>query len=429
MREFERTAILYGPSCTLPSIVPATISPPPTTEPQPNAAICADSQALPIVFLSGGTALTGTSAALMNRGVRVGHILSPFDSGGSSGFLRDAFGIPAIGDVRSRMLTICCHPARAAIVAVLGRRLAIDIDDAIARVTLRTICGELRNGSHAGLPAALALRIADDLDAISAAAPAAQLRFSGASIGNLAIVGGWIRNGRDNLGAVIDSYATSLEAVGALTLSSEANAHLAATLSDGRRIIGQHRFTAKSGAGVGASVDHLAIVDNLVDAQGVEVAATPRALSMIQHAAVVCLPVGSLWSSVLAQLLPNGMSDALCTSSALRVYVPNPGWDPEQGELSVEGCVQRLTDLIATLRPGTTPSACIDIVLLDSAGRYPCGADTARIKAMGITVIETRLGSPVSGVVERVDGGSLADALIELSLRQGRSLAATKPPA
>ena len=56
-----------------------------------------------IVFFSGGTALTETSRVLARYGLPAVHLITPFDSGGSSAVLRQAFNMPAVGDLRNRI--------------------------------------------------------------------------------------------------------------------------------------------------------------------------------------------------------------------------------------------------------------------------------------------------------------------------------------
>jgi len=59
-----------------------------------------------ILFFSGGTALNDTCRVLKKFTHNSIHIITPFDSGGSSAVLRDAFNIPAIGDLRSRLMSL-----------------------------------------------------------------------------------------------------------------------------------------------------------------------------------------------------------------------------------------------------------------------------------------------------------------------------------
>ena len=56
-----------------------------------------------ILFFTGGTALRGLSRELKKLTHRSIHLMSPFDSGGSSATLREAFGMLAVGDIRNRM--------------------------------------------------------------------------------------------------------------------------------------------------------------------------------------------------------------------------------------------------------------------------------------------------------------------------------------
>ena len=59
-----------------------------------------------ILFFSGGSALRDLSQELIRYTHNSIHIITPFDSGGSSAKLRQAFNMPAIGDVRNRLMAI-----------------------------------------------------------------------------------------------------------------------------------------------------------------------------------------------------------------------------------------------------------------------------------------------------------------------------------
>ena len=68
-----------------------------------------------LLFFSGGTALDGVSRVLKNYTHNSTHLVTSFDSGGSSAKLRQAFKMPSIGDMRSRMMaladeTVTGHP-------------------------------------------------------------------------------------------------------------------------------------------------------------------------------------------------------------------------------------------------------------------------------------------------------------------------------
>src|SRR6056297_3176333 len=59
-----------------------------------------------ILFFSGGSALRAVSQRLIEYTYNSVHIITPFDSGGSSAMLRQAFGMPAVGDIRNRLMAL-----------------------------------------------------------------------------------------------------------------------------------------------------------------------------------------------------------------------------------------------------------------------------------------------------------------------------------
>ena len=59
-----------------------------------------------ILFFSGGSALRKTSEELVYYTHNSIHVITPVDSGGSSAVLRDALQMPAIGDIRNRMMAL-----------------------------------------------------------------------------------------------------------------------------------------------------------------------------------------------------------------------------------------------------------------------------------------------------------------------------------
>ncbi|MDJ0784237.1 MAG: 2-phospho-L-lactate transferase CofD family protein [Desulfosarcinaceae bacterium] len=79
--------------------------------PLPNPVAVARCQRLPelgprILFFSGGTALRQLSRELVAYTHNSIHLITPFDSGGSSAVLRRAFDMPAVGDIRNRLMAL-----------------------------------------------------------------------------------------------------------------------------------------------------------------------------------------------------------------------------------------------------------------------------------------------------------------------------------
>ena len=59
-----------------------------------------------ILFFSGGSALNPLCRVLVRYTHNSTHLITPFDSGGSSAALRKAFNMPAVGDLRNRMMAL-----------------------------------------------------------------------------------------------------------------------------------------------------------------------------------------------------------------------------------------------------------------------------------------------------------------------------------
>jgi len=59
-----------------------------------------------VLFFSGGSALRHLSSILTKYTYNSIHLITPFDSGGSSASLRRAFKMLAIGDIRNRLMAL-----------------------------------------------------------------------------------------------------------------------------------------------------------------------------------------------------------------------------------------------------------------------------------------------------------------------------------
>ena len=59
-----------------------------------------------LVFFTGGTALREVSRSLTRLTHNSVHLVTPFDSGGSTASLRRAFAMPAVGDIRNRLAAL-----------------------------------------------------------------------------------------------------------------------------------------------------------------------------------------------------------------------------------------------------------------------------------------------------------------------------------
>ena len=272
-------------------------------------------RARPLLFFSGGTAVNDLASALAARGDPAVYLLTPFDSGGSSAVLRQAFDMPAVGDIRSRLLALSGLDAPC--VALLSFRLPGDENAACAALTALTT-GQHPLWQSVSQPV-FRRRVLDELHRFTALMPAAMPR-RGACVGNLLLAGLYLRHGR-SLKAATTLFARLVRARGTVHAVADASAELCASLANGTTLCGQHLFTGKFGPPVSSPIQKVCLSR--------PVTASPAALSWIRRARLVCHPPGSFYSSILATLLPEGIRNALEATHCPHVFVPNPLPDPE----------------------------------------------------------------------------------------------------
>lgn len=304
------------------SVAPTRSAPDPTLGPR-------------VLFFSGGTALRGLSRILPAWTHRSIHLVTPFDSGGSSAALRRALSMPAVGDLRNRILALAdvSTPRRRALHDLLAHRLP---PTGSPPSLLRTLVKILRK-----LPA-------DAVDPAHACLTAVGPRFDlrHASVGNLVLAGMYLTEER-SLHRAVERLARLARARGTVCPAAEESLHLAAELADGSVVVGQHRITA--GGAAEPPVRCVFLVRSLDDPTPWRAAAPGAALRLVREADLICFPMGSFFTSVVASLLPDGIGEAVAASTAPKVYLPNPGIDPEERGWSLEERVRTLALHLAPL--------------------------------------------------------------------------------
>ncbi len=364
-----------------------------------------------LLFFSGGTALRDLARTLKHYTHNSVHVITPFDSGGSSAFLRAAFGMPSVGDLRNRLLALADNSLHGnpAVQELLAHRLTTcegpaqrDLDNMIS-------------GRHAlvePLPSPMRRIVRTHLRVFDERMPPG-FDLRGASIGNLVLAGGWLHHEGD-LDSVLYLFSKLVEARGLVLPVVEESLHLVAVLDDGQCLLGQHQLTGKEVAVIESPVADLYLTRNLESPQRATVDASTRALEAIGGADLVCYPMGSFFSSLIATLLPQGVGRAIRQAGVPKVYVPNTGHDPEQLGLSVASSVARL---LATLRLDAGPEApvseLLDFVVVDSqSGDYASVLDLELLRQLGVSVVDVPLVSADSR--PGLDADRLARVLLSL---------------
>jgi CofD-related protein of GAK system len=187
------------------------------------------------------------------------------------------------------------------------------------------------------------------------------------------------------------------------------------TLEDGREIIGQHRMTGKEQKPLTSPIQQLFLSADAEYRQPVEVALRKKNRKLIHNAELVCYPPGSFYSSLVANLLPKGVADAIASNRSPKVYIPNLEQDPEQLGMTMDSSIQTL---LRYLHQGGgkkyNNGDFLNFVLLDSGhGSYLDRPSAALMEELGIQQIETKLVSKSSAPY--YDSRRLASALLSLT--------------
>ncbi len=345
-----------------------------------------------VLFFSGGSALRPLSRKLKEYTHNSVHLITPFDSGGSSAGLREAFDMLSIGDLRNRLVALADESSRGnpEIYRLFCYRMAKDGE-------LGELRGELDamiSGQHelvAAVVQPMRQIIQTHLGFFRARA-AQTFNLRGANIGNLLLTGGFLSQDR-NIRSTLFLFSKLLEVRGIVMPTAESTAHLAAELSNGELVVGQHRLTGKEVAPLTHAVRSLFLVDSLERAHRVTVEGDPQALKLVRKADVICYPMGSFYTSLLANLLPAGVGRAVAEAGCPKVYIPNMGHDPEQVGLSVDESVQTLLETLnRDFETEQHPSKFLSMVLVDTQrGEYKARVDRERIEALGVRVVDTQL--------------------------------------
>ena len=365
-----------------------------------------------ILFFSGGNALRKLCRVLKTYTHNSVHLITPFDSGGSSAQLRLAFSMPAVGDLRNRLLALADESVQGnpATYRLFSHRLD-------ARGSAEQLAGELASMTSGEHPLVQAISqplrrlVRTHLRTFAERMPEA-FDLRNASIGNLLLTGGYLANDRDT-NSVVFLFSRLIEARGLVRPIVDDDVTLYARTRGGQTIVGQHAITTRDDDG-----DPLAGVwlgTSTADPSPASCEVEPYITEQIRRADLICFPMGSFFTSVLANLLPRGVGRAICEAPCPKIYVPNTGLDLEQRGISVAQAVDLLVDAVRRDAGADVPvERILDFVLLDSAqGHYPSPSTVAELEARGVTVLDRPVAS--TSHPDKLDPTAVAQVLLSLS--------------
>lgn len=366
-----------------------------------------------ILFFTGGTALKETSQALIGYTHNSIHLVTPFDSGGSSAVLRKYFDMPAVGDLRNRLMALADRSLHGypEIYDLFAYRLPKTASPSQLRDELTALVG----GGHP-----LIGRVMDPMRKIIRhhlqifeQAAGGDFDLRGASVGNLILTAGYLEN-RRHIDPIVFIYSKLVQVRGEVRLLINSNLQLRAVLEGGGHIIGQHLLTGKETPPLTRPVTELTLIDPARGNTPVRPQVRDKIRTAITGADLICYPVGSFYSSIIANLLPAGVGEAVSQAPCPKVFIPNTFADPECVGLSLAGQIRVLLRHLRADNPDTIAIGdVLNFVLLDPAVRYPETKNPEReLASLGIQIIKTPLTRGDAGAL---DPNLLCQALVSLA--------------
>ena len=366
-----------------------------------------------ILFFSGGTALRRLSRELIDYSHNSVHVITTFDSGGSSAELRRAFGMPAVGDLRNRLLALADRSpsGNAEVRRLAAHRFELRAERQALKSELERL-GAGRDPLVSNVPAPMRNEISTYFELFRHHMPA-DFDLRGASLGNLLITGAWLHFDR-RIEPALQAVSRLLKARGTVLPVLDAHLDLAAELEDGTRLHGQRELTGKETRPIASPVKRVWLSPEPNSPRPATTRISAELEERIAGADLVCYPMGSFYSSVVANLLPGGVGRAVAAAPCPKVYVPNLGSDPESLGMGLGGTARQLLRYLeAGSDPGTGPDRLLNYVLIDaSRGAYakPLGLD--ELDGLGVRILDVPLVTSESAPL--LDERRLVEQLISL---------------
>lgn len=365
-----------------------------------------------VLFFSGGTALRETSKAIIRYTHNSIHLITPFDSGGSSAELRNAFGMPAVGDIRNRLMALADQSVKGnpEIFALFTHRLSKQsTQEELRKELARMAAGEhtLVRWVHDPMRTIIRTQFRTFIEAMPD-----DFDLRGASIGNIMLTAGYLDN-RRQLDPVIYIFSKLVRVCGLVRPTVNQDLHLAVRLENGRIVIGQHLMTGKETGPLESPIESVWLTDSLESEKPVVPSIRSKVAERIAGADLICYPIGSFYSSVVANLLPQGVGEAIAANPGPKVFVPNTTEDPEARGVSVAERARIISDTLAANGVADKRDG-LEFILLDAENAtYDGGIDREGIERLDLTIVDCHLVTPESSPL--IDGRLLSEALLSMT--------------
>ncbi|MEG2120120.1 MAG: YvcK family protein [Pseudoflavonifractor sp.] len=302
-----------------------------------------------VVAIGGGTGLSTMLRGLKTYTKNLTAIVTVADDGGGSGVLRQDLGMPPPGDIRH------CMQALANVEPVMEQLLAYRF-------------------------------------------PAGSGALTGQAFGNLLLAA--LNGIADSFDGAVARMSEVLAITGRVLPVTNADVALEATFENGTAVLGESKISAFK-----KTQDCRIRSVRLIPEHS---AALPEALRAIAEADLILLGPGSLYTSVIPNLLVPGISEAIRAAAGLKMYICNIMTQDGETEGMTAG------DHVAALMAHSGPGI-VELCLCNSSPvrAAPIAVDEGALKALGVETVCRALASQTSDYA-RHSTAKLAAAIMEI---------------
>jgi CofD-related protein of GAK system len=186
-------------------------------------------------------------------------------------------------------------------------------------------------------------------------------------------------------------------------------------MENGKIDIGQHLLTGKEVPPLTSKVKRVFLSQDLSRAVETQAVIRNKTKELIGQADLICYPMGSFYTSLVANILPEGVGRAIKNNPCPKIYIPNTDKDPEALGLDVVDQVERLITYLKKDDPAKTATRdVLDFVLLDTKkGKYPGRIEKGKMSDLGVEIIDCPLISGKSN--PHIDADYLVRVLLSLA--------------
>jgi CofD-related protein of GAK system len=360
-----------------------------------------------LVFLSGGSALNQLAGRLAASDRHATHVISAFDNGGSSRWLREVFRCIAVGDIRNRLTSLSRPSANSAAGAVLElfrKRLGEDKPQVVLRQTVDAL-GRGSSDLLKGIPPEMHSAVSEAISAFLQRVPA-KFDWRRGSVGNFLLVGRYLIE-HERWEPALSWAHEVLSCVGSVVPVTTTSAHLGAELENGRVIVGQQRLTDQVHP-IESPVKAIRLLRT--DHNRVDVGrALPygAAMEALSQATAIVYSWGSFYTSVLPALLVEGVAAAILARPVPRILLLNPFRDAELLGMTPAAVVRTLERYAAVAAGKSGAAAVTHVIALQpstaSKGSFYDARSLAAVEAAGVQVMTVQCdGLPEGAQIDEV---------------------------